>query len=64
MKPSLEEIEVKADTTVKELMDELQLTSVPILLAVSGEIFYPDEIKDRRLKRGDKVTLIPVIAGG
>jgi len=23
-----------------------------------------DEIKDRRLRRGDKVTLIPVIAGG
>ncbi len=64
MKTSIEEIEVKADTTIKALMDELQLASVPILLVVSGEIFYPDEIKDRRLKRGDKVTLIPVIAGG
>ncbi len=64
MKPSIEEIEVKADTTIKALMDELQLASAPILLVVSGEIFYPDEIKDRRLKRGDKVTLIPVIAGG
>ncbi len=64
MKASIEEIEVKADTTIKALMDELQLTSVPILLSVSGEIFYPDEIKDRRLKRGDRVTLIPVIAGG
>ena len=64
MKTSIEEIEVKADTTIKALMDELQLASVPILLEVSGEIFYPDEIKDKRLKRGDKVTLIPVIAGG
>ncbi len=64
MKTSIEEIEVKADTTIKALMDELQLASAPILLVVSGKIFYPDEIKDRRLKRGDKVTLIPVIAGG
>ena len=64
MKTSIEEIEVKADTTIKALIDELQLASVPILLVVSGEIFYPDEIKDRRLRRGDKVTLIPVVAGG
>ena len=64
MKTSIKEIEVKADTTIKTLMDELQLASTPILLVMSGEIFYPDEIKDRRLKRGDKVTLIPVVAGG
>ena len=64
MKASIKEIEVKEDTTITTLMDELQLASVPILLVVSGEIFYPDEIKDRGLKRGDKVTLIPVIAGG
>ena len=64
MKTSIKEIEVKADTTIKTLMDKLQLASTPILLVMSGEIFYPDEIKDRRLKRGDKVTLIPVVAGG
>jgi len=60
----IEAIEVKEDKTIKELMDELQLSSAPILLEVSGKIFYLDEIKDRRLRRGDKVTLIPVIAGG
>ncbi len=60
----IEVIEVKEDTTIKELMAERQLTSAPILLEVSGEIFYPDEIENRRLRRGDKVTLIPMIAGG
>ncbi len=64
MKVGIEVIEVKEDTTVKELMDELQLTSVPILLEVSEEIFYPDEIENSRLRRGDKVTFIPLIAGG
>jgi len=64
MKVGIEEIEVKEDKTVKELMDELKLSSAPILLEMSGKIFYPDEIKDRRLRKGDKVTLIPLIAGG
>ena len=64
MKVGIQVIEVKEDTTIKELMDELQLASVPILLEVNEEIFYPDEIENRRLRRGDKVTLIPLIAGG
>ena len=64
MKASIQEIEVKEDTTIKVLMDELQFASAPILLVVSGEIFYLDEIKDKRLRRGDRVTLIPLIAGG
>jgi len=64
MKVGIEVIEVKEDTTIKELMDELQLASATILLEVGGEIFYPDEIENRRLRRGDKVTLIPLIAGG
>ncbi len=64
MKIGIEEIEVKADKTLKELMDELHLSSASILLEVGGEIFYPDEIKDRRLRKGDKIVLIPLIAGG
>ncbi len=64
MKIGIEEIKVKEDTTIKELMDELQLAFVPILLEVSKEIFYPDEIENRILKRGDRITLIPLVAGG
>jgi len=64
MKASIEEIEVKEDTTIKAFMDELQLSSASILLEVRGEIFYPDEIENRRLRRGDKVAVIPLIAGG
>lgn len=60
----MEVIEVKEDTTIKALMDELQLSFAPSLLEVNGEIFYPDEISERKLKRGDKVALIPLIAGG
>ena len=64
MKAGIREIPVKEDKTVKELMDELRLSCLPILLELNGEIFYPDEIKDKRLERGDKVTLIPLVAGG
>jgi len=59
----IEEIEVKQDKTVKELIDERKLSS-PILLEVSGEVFYPDENYGKILKRGDIVTLIPIIGGG
>ena len=64
MKAGIEEIEVKEDMTIKELIDELQLSYAPILLEVNGEIFYLDEIKDKGLRRGDKVAVIPLIAGG
>jgi sulfur carrier protein ThiS len=64
MKVNVEEIRVKEEKTVRELIDELQLTTAPILLEMSGKIFYPDEIKDRRLRKGARVILIPLIAGG
>ncbi len=64
MKVGIEVIEVKEDTTIKTLIDEHQLTSAPILVELNGEIFYPNEIENRRLRRGDKVALIPLIAGG
>jgi len=57
-------LEIKEDKTVKELMDELQLASAPVLLEVNGEVFRPDRIKDRKLGKGDKVALLPLIVGG
>ena len=59
----IEEIEIKEDKTVKELIDELK-PSFPILVEVNGEVFYPDGNYSKVLKRGDMVTLIPIIAGG
>lgn len=59
----IEQIKVKEDKTVKEFIDELKLSS-PILLEVGGEVFYPDEDYGKVLKRGDIVTLVPIIAGG
>ena len=61
MKVGIEVIEVKEDTTVKELMAERQLTSAPILLEVSEEIFYPDEIENRRLRRGNLEKLVTFV---
>jgi len=60
----IEEIEVKEDKTIEELIDELGLSSSPILLELNGEIFYPDENYDKRLKAGDKVAVIRIVAGG
>ena len=64
MKAGIVETEVKGDRTVEELLDELQLSSAPVLLEVGGEVFYPDQIKARTLKKGEKIAIIPLIAGG
>ena len=60
----IEKIEVKEDKTIKEFIDELNLSSVPILLELDGEIFYPDENYDRKIRAGDRLAVIPIIAGG
>jgi thiamine biosynthesis protein ThiS len=60
----IEKIEVKEDKTIKEFIDELNLSSVPILLELNGEIFYPDENYDRKIQAGDRLAVIPIIAGG
>ena len=60
----IEEIEVKEDTTMKQLVDELELSYAPVLLELDGEVFYPDEKCDKRLKRGDIVAVIRIVAGG
>ena len=64
MTRGIEEIEIKEEKTLSGLVEELQLASTPVLLEVNGEVCYPDEVGERRLKRGDKVTVIPLIAGG
>ena len=64
MKVGIVETEVKEDRTVGELLDDLQLSSAPILLEVGGEIFYPDQIRARTLRKGEKIAIIPLIAGG
>ena len=64
MKAGIVETEVKEDMTVEELLDDLQLSSAPVLLEVGGEIFYPDQIKARTLRKGEKIAIIPLIAGG
>ena len=60
----IEKIKVKEDKTIKEFIDELSLSAVTILLELDGEIFYPDENYDRKIQAGDRLAVIPIIAGG
>jgi sulfur carrier protein ThiS len=56
-------VEIKEDKTVRELLDELEISTVPILLEINGQVCYPDEIKGK-LRKGDSVVIIPILAGG
>jgi thiamine biosynthesis protein ThiS len=58
------EIEVEKNITVEEILNALHLSSAPILLSVNGEVSYLDEIKDRKLVKGDKLLIIPLVGGG
>ena len=60
----IEKLKVKEDKTIKEFIDELSLSAVPILLELDGEIFYPDDNYDRKIQAGDRLAVIPIIAGG
>ena len=60
----IEKLKVKEDKTIKEFIDELSLSAVPILLELDGEIFYPDDNYNRKIQAGDRLAVIPIIAGG
>jgi len=60
----IEKLKVKEYKTIKEFIDELSLSAVTILLELDGEIFYPDDNYDRKIQAGDRLAVIPIIAGG
>jgi thiamine biosynthesis protein ThiS len=56
----MKEIVVENLKTIPEILDELQLSSIQVLVGVNGQLLNPDEIKGRKLKKGDKVSIIQV----
>jgi len=56
----MKEIVVQNMKTIPEILDELQFSSIPVLTGVNGQLPNPDEIKRRKLKKGDKVLVIQV----
>ena len=56
----MKEIVIENVKTIPEILDELQFSSIPVLVGVNGLLLNPDEIKGRKLKKGDKVSIIQV----
>ena len=56
----MKEIIVEEVMTIPEMLDELQFSSIPVLVGVNGQLLNPDEIKGRKLNKGDKVLIIQV----
>ena len=56
----MKEIVVEDVKTIPEILDDLQLSSIPVLVGVNGQLLNPDEIKARKLEKGDKVVIIPI----
>jgi sulfur carrier protein ThiS len=60
----MNEFEITEEKTIGQLIVELNLTANPGLLAVKGQVINPFEQKDFKLKKGDKIQVIPVFEGG
>jgi thiamine biosynthesis protein ThiS len=60
----MNEIEIEEEKTLGRLIDELDLTANPAMLGVNGKIINPFEQKDFKLRKGDKILVIPVFEGG
>jgi len=60
----MKEIEVKGDPTVGEIMNELGLSYASFLIGVNRQLLHPDETNYWILRKGDKVSLIPLMEGG
>ena len=56
----MKEIVVEEVVTIPEILGDLQLYCIPVLVGVNGQLLNPDEIKGRKLKKGDKVLVIQV----
>ena len=55
----MKEIVIENVNTIPEILEEHQFSSIPVLVGVNGQLFNPDEMKARKLNKGDKVLIIP-----
>jgi sulfur carrier protein ThiS len=60
----MKEIVIKKNSTISKILDELQLSSTPSLIAVNGEVLLEIERENRALNMGDKVNLLPIYCEG
>ena len=56
----MKEIVVEEVMTISEILDDLQLSSIPVLIGVNGQLLNPDEIKGRKLNKGEEILIIQV----
>jgi thiamine biosynthesis protein ThiS len=56
----MKEIVVENVKTIPKILDELQFSSNSVLVGVNGQLLNPEEIKERKLKKGDQVLVIQV----
>jgi thiamine biosynthesis protein ThiS len=56
----MKEVFVEETMAISDILDELQLSSAPVLIAVNGTIVDPDKKTAEKLKKGDKVMIISI----
>ncbi|MFH1283236.1 MAG: sulfur carrier protein ThiS [bacterium] len=59
-----ESVNVNANTTLFQLLDELKVKNEWVVCEVNGNIVKKDLFESQRLKDGDKLEIVSFVGGG
>ena len=59
-----EKVLVDNKTTLTELLENIRADKLKTVVQLSGEIVRPDNISGKKLKDGDEIEIISIVAGG
>ena len=64
IKDKIEEREIDGDLTIKDLLDDLDLSSETMVSKKNGEIVIEEETIEDTIEDGDEIEFIQIIYGG
>ncbi len=58
------ELEIKENTTIQELLEQLKIEQKVMAVAVNMEIVKKDKWSEHKIKENDKLELLHFVGGG
>ena len=53
-----------AKLSVQELLEAIEMNTAPVLVELNGEALLKKEFQETRVKDGDRIEIIRMVAGG
>lgn len=55
---------IRNGSTIRDLIDSLQIGPQPVLVELNGEALYSREFSGKTVEEGDRIEIIRMVAGG